>query len=230
MFKRAFTMAEVLITLGIIGIVAAITIPTLVQRHKSKVIISQLKKSYSELQYVSDCIFNDYGENFFNIVKANDNQGVKNIIMKYYPGSVDCPDGKCYTSKGISYITYTGTSMLAQGSNSNYYFGLAQFLTKDGRLVSVGGANDNGRMISVDVNGPFKKPNAWGRDTFTFRITENKVSPCGGNTSCSNVYNYNCRRSDTGNYSGIGCTYYALYKSDFLDKKYYYDNYILGEL
>ena len=35
-FKRAFTLAEVLITLGIIGVVAAITIPTLVANYNVK--------------------------------------------------------------------------------------------------------------------------------------------------------------------------------------------------
>lgn len=85
-------------------------------------------------------------------------------------------------------------------------------------------------MVTIDVNGPFKRPNAWGRDTFTFRIGENQVLPCGGKTECSNPYNYNCRKSETGKFSGLGCTYYALTKPEFLYHKYYYDNYIIGEL
>lgn len=48
--KIAFTLAEVLITLGIIGIVAAMTLPALVQKHNEKVIVSNLKKSYSTMQ------------------------------------------------------------------------------------------------------------------------------------------------------------------------------------
>lgn len=42
--KTAFTLAEVLITLGIIGVVAAMTLPTLVQKHQEKVTIAKLKK------------------------------------------------------------------------------------------------------------------------------------------------------------------------------------------
>ena len=41
----AFTMAEVLITLGIIGAVAAMTLPTLVNNTKNKENVSRLKKS-----------------------------------------------------------------------------------------------------------------------------------------------------------------------------------------
>ena len=43
----AFTLAEVLITLGIIGVVAAMTIPTLVANYKKKVVETRLVKVYS---------------------------------------------------------------------------------------------------------------------------------------------------------------------------------------
>ncbi len=39
--KKAFTLAEVLITLGIVGVVAAITMPTLIANHRKKVLKSQ---------------------------------------------------------------------------------------------------------------------------------------------------------------------------------------------
>lgn len=43
--KEGFTLAEVLITLGIIGIVAALTIPTLVAKFQEKALVSQFKKN-----------------------------------------------------------------------------------------------------------------------------------------------------------------------------------------
>ena len=45
----AFTLAEVLITLGIIGVVAALTLPSLIENHKKQVIVSRLNKVYSTL-------------------------------------------------------------------------------------------------------------------------------------------------------------------------------------
>ncbi len=45
--RCAFTLAEVLITLGIIGVVAAVTIPSLIQIHKKNVVETRLKKFYS---------------------------------------------------------------------------------------------------------------------------------------------------------------------------------------
>ena len=47
--KFAFTLAEVLITLGIIGVVAAMTIPTLMQKYYEKQTVAKLKETYSIL-------------------------------------------------------------------------------------------------------------------------------------------------------------------------------------
>lgn len=44
---QAFTLAEVLITLGIIGVVAAMTMPSLIQSYKEKVMVTRVKKFYS---------------------------------------------------------------------------------------------------------------------------------------------------------------------------------------
>lgn len=41
---NGFTLAEVLITLGIIGVVAAMTMPTLVEKHKEQVTVAKVKK------------------------------------------------------------------------------------------------------------------------------------------------------------------------------------------
>ena len=48
--KPAFTLAEVLVTLGIIGVVAAITMPSLVTHYKEKQTVVALKKFYSILE------------------------------------------------------------------------------------------------------------------------------------------------------------------------------------
>ncbi len=47
--RAAFTLAEVLITLGIIGVVAAMTIPTLISNHNKRVVETRLKKFYSSM-------------------------------------------------------------------------------------------------------------------------------------------------------------------------------------
>ena len=71
MFKRkrcyygnvsAFTLAEVLITLGIIGVVAAMTIPSLIADHRRDVTETRLKKFYSIMNQAILQSINDNGE------------------------------------------------------------------------------------------------------------------------------------------------------------------------
>ena len=49
-FKNAFTLAEVLITLAVIGVVAAMTIPVLIQNYKKRVATVRLKKFVSVME------------------------------------------------------------------------------------------------------------------------------------------------------------------------------------
>ena len=60
--KNAFTLAEVLITLGIIGIVAAMTLPTLIEKHKKKVFVTKMKYTYSVLNNAFLMAQQEYGD------------------------------------------------------------------------------------------------------------------------------------------------------------------------
>lgn len=60
MKKRAFTLAEVLVTLGIVGVIAAITIPSLAMRCQKYVLKKQFKKKYLVLQQALDIVANDF--------------------------------------------------------------------------------------------------------------------------------------------------------------------------
>ena len=60
--KIAFTLAEVLITLGIIGVVAALTIPTLMANHRKQVVETSLEKFYSTMNQAIKMAEVDYGD------------------------------------------------------------------------------------------------------------------------------------------------------------------------
>lgn len=57
-----FTLAEVLITLGIIGVVAAMTMPSLIANHNKRVVETRLKKFYSSINQAIKMAELDYGE------------------------------------------------------------------------------------------------------------------------------------------------------------------------
>lgn len=45
--KKGFTLAEVLITLGVIGVIAALTMPNLLQNHQKRVFVTQLQRTFN---------------------------------------------------------------------------------------------------------------------------------------------------------------------------------------
>ena len=59
--NKGFTLAEVLITLGIIGAVAAMTIPNLIQSYKEKEYTAKLKKFYSVMENAGRLVEEEYG-------------------------------------------------------------------------------------------------------------------------------------------------------------------------
>ena len=70
--KNSFTLAEVLITLGIIGVVAALTLPTLIQNHANKVVETRLMKFYSAINQAITLAEVDYGDREFWYDKYDD--------------------------------------------------------------------------------------------------------------------------------------------------------------
>ncbi len=70
--KNSFTLAEVLITLGIIGIVAALTLPTLIQKHTNKVVETRLMKFYSAINQAITLAEVDYGDREYWYAKYDD--------------------------------------------------------------------------------------------------------------------------------------------------------------
>lgn len=118
MCKKAFTLAEVLITLGIIGVVAALTLPTLMANYRKHVVVTKLQKIYSVINqainmsnaeygdvsgWVKDCggsstptcthqeaidWFNTYIGKHLEIVKIEDLQDKKDFLVYLKDGSI----------------------------------------------------------------------------------------------------------------------------------------------
>lgn len=212
----AFTLAEVLITLGIIGIIASLTIPTLMNDIQDKQFKTAWKKEYSivnqaYMQYLSD---NSMNLSFGTWTSTTD---MKTALKSYFSYIKECETGqildKCWNSFGAYNKTskqiYPATSGWWDVSGTNGNNGLvlkdgsALLFMTDGTYSCTGPSNNYGECarVIVDINGP-KNPNTWGRDIFMMYLYPNKILPCGSpliyNTSASN----DC---DTG--SGSNCGY-----------------------
>jgi len=170
---KGFTLSEVLITLAIIGIVAALTIPSLVMNATKRGIVERLKKNYATLGQAykqfdiddTDKIAlwetsNNYTRDQFctklNCIKT----GVgtwPNVMYKHL-------DGSDYGNNGL----LQPTAMLTDGT-------LLIFNSFNSACTS-GGTNLWCGAIILDVNGS-KEPNTIGRDTFYIVFSKTSTQP-----------------------------------------------------
>lgn len=88
MNKLGFTMAEVLITLGIIGVVAAMTLPALINNQRNKALETALKKNYSAILQALDMYQAETGERIST--ESVGRHEVKTALMTYMKVLVDC--------------------------------------------------------------------------------------------------------------------------------------------
>lgn len=225
---KAFTLAEVLITLGIIGVVAAMTLPGLISNRKNKELHTALKKTYSTLTQVLRFVANEEGQtptpNMYN--KEDLSIKLQFATAKYLNVAKDCQKQSCVP---ISTNKDEDGNILSERFIEQYkiynkkrnvetnYFDDGQLLLRDGSLLMFENERYSPRLyITVDVNGPDKNPNTWGHDVFTFQLKEDgKLVPMGGNDS-DYPYEQWCNKSSNDPLSGIGCTYPAL-----TDKNYW---------
>ena len=78
--NRAFTLAEVLITLGVIGVVAAMTMPNLIANYKEKAQITSFKKVYSEISQVNQMLNTEYGGTWTNECNNYDDKCFRDLF------------------------------------------------------------------------------------------------------------------------------------------------------
>lgn len=172
---KAFTLAEVLITLGIIGVVAALAIPPLVQNYQKMTYVTGLKKAYSTIQEGFKRYLADEGvaslsntDIFFQGIHT---KALDDMLYKYFKITKIC---KATTSCEGTY-TYIGLDpqkysfITFDNNNLTFYTidGMKIYLaivsncipdnTKTGQLKSICMSFD------IDLNGD-KGPNILGRD------------------------------------------------------------------
>lgn len=187
---KAFTMAELLITLGIIGIVAEITIPTLISKMQKEQYVQGLKTSYSETQQFFKQYAMNEGVNSLpetHLFNTNGDVNYDNLdaeINKYFKTSISCKPG--VASCDIWYtIKYLATNGSLPFGNPGYSFCMVNGICVTMRLndlcqqssIFAYNTEDYGNRcgnVIVDVNGK-KPPNKYGRDSFGFALGDDGV-------------------------------------------------------
>lgn len=203
-FIAGFTLAEVLITLGIIGIVAEITIPTLMQNVQDQQFKAAWKKGYSVIAQATENIKMDNGGMMIGTITGADQ--MKELYKQYLHKTQDCnsSDSSCvYTQRALNATAYSSVQRailyLNDGSMFIFNYGDTNCNTK----IGSSGIPCCGSIV-VDVNGQ-KSPNTVGKDIYGAYVTSNRVLPFGTEGDAGNFTG--CQGT-----SGWGCSAEVLYK------------------
>lgn len=199
----AFTLSELLVTLSIIGVVSALTVPTLMNKYQAQANVTQLRKVYFDLSQATDLLLTEEGKNSISATSLVDDPG--KFLKKYLRINQDCGSTltPCFAA---SYKN------IASGSAVRIVCDDHAVLTTAGYAVCIYNLNSVPDVL-VDINGP-EKPNIAGRDLFTFSIyhdgsLDEDMSPSAKiNMSAANMKK---RRNDMAakclstDYNAIGC-------------------------
>ena len=162
-FKEGFTLAEVLITLGIIGVVAAMSIPTLITNVQKTRTASELKKAYADISVAMRMAEGEFGDITGWTYDNKTSSAIAcaalfDTYLKYYTPS-GAAESQLAVLRGnsVAYTLLSGTQMIV----SNNSIG-----TNKGAMGSI-------QMI-IDLNGYHQKPNRFGRDAFFLYLLPTK--------------------------------------------------------
>jgi len=165
--KKAFTLAEVLLTLAIIGVIAALTIPAVITKITKDQYVTALKKAYNTLKTIEHKAVREHGP-MTGWNWKNPKEDFETYFKKYFDTMKECgitADSGCVV-KDYTYLNGSSWDI-----NFNTY-GAYKYITSDGIAFIYTDASNQGKVVSmfwVDVNGK-KGPNRYGRDLFTFFV------------------------------------------------------------
>ena len=185
--NRAFTLAEVLITLGIIGVVAAMTIPTLLSNLRAKRLETEFKKAYADLNVAARAFYADNDMSFRDYqIETGEGKSNSTDSLKYFITYLKGDTMKKYSPKGFDNQMGIKSYNLNNQVTTQYPCNQS-IIVRDpiGRTYSLddSAASFNfsiGPKICVDING-VDRPNKWGVDKFIFVFnSDNSVIPYTG--------------------------------------------------
>lgn len=226
MRKKGFTLAEVLITLSIIGVVAALTIPALMRNYQESMWKTAFKKNYAVISQAVMMVMNDHGGTLENLYPSCGNDyctsnAFGDELAKYLTYTKQCLTGTtitsgCWYSTGINYLNDTGTLdtwryqsggafVLKNGAIVSYIYDSNDQSCTTGTSYTCGDAGQN--WFVFDVNGS-NGPNTLGKDVYFAYMTKTGLKP-GGITGVP--INYTCTSAS----DGLGCAVKVLQNIDY---------------
>lgn len=206
---KGFTLSEVLLVLSVIGVVAALTIPTLVQKVNNDQYVAKLKKTYSALQQAYNLMQVDNGGDITSVLTGMTNVNAANLFATKLNVIKNCgTSAGCWYNSNVFYLGGANTGLSGEG-----YATAGKLILADGTILNIWSDYTNcvsGTFtqpplknrcggIYADLNGS-AGPNTIGRDIFAFHLTLDGVYPLGSNNDA-----YNCMSSPSQASNSNGC-------------------------
>jgi len=200
-----FTLAEVLITLLIIGVVASIVVPALISDTQDAELHTAWRKAYSNIEQATRMIMSDNAGSIAGLCNNYNHDCIKNLYLPYLSYTKSCSygtaAGNCWHKMGV--IKWLNGNIVTTADWS-----LSSLILNNGSLISFfSEANcpstsyyNRCGYIVIDVNG-FKGHNTLGKDIFFIQLFKNQIKATGAQGAGSG----DCDDDDTPSGNGYGC-------------------------
>lgn len=231
-FQPAFTLAEVLITLGVVGVVCALTLPAVIQKYQEKVWLNQFKVTYSILSQAYLSTYQEYGlPEDWGLPETRTAEGVALIASYLTPhlkAANDFGQNDKHSTHGLP-IHYKDLNGKELATNFNGWDKIEYvYVLANGAVIGINsyGRDDIDKRfrvdLRVDINGA-KGPNQIGKDFFFIYLSSRKNYPIVpgadywwlGKGSCTTGENVGTW------YSGGGCALWIIanWNMDYLHRE-----------
>jgi len=224
--RTAFTLAEVLITLAVVGVVAVLTLPSLIQKQHEKETVAKVKKAYSILSQAylrANAEFGSFDQWGITtgIYKKKSHIIFGNNMKKFMKLTKDCvgksddfTDKNCYIKGSSSNINYQSRVVLSDGS----VIGFSMFSNDCRHVYATSGKANTCGVITLYTN-PKKKAQS-GKNVFNFFITKEGTVVPEGAPNGAHKFNRACNKNIVAPYSSYsssnmyGCTAWVIYNEN----------------
>ena len=224
--KYAFTLAEVLVTLGIIGVVAAMTMPILISNHRHKVYEAQFKVAHSLIAQT----LTQMGNENIDLTRMYCGTGMPdrthNIFIQDFAKYFKVVKSDYGNTADLTKLGYKDKTFYQSAPGRNAFnvdaHNNGAILLNNGMMIASSGCwwqkGGVGIDFIIDTNGP-KRPNKFGYDVFYFQLgTDNKLYPDSGNylyaqTDEEQLACCNFEKANTCSVpqdTGVSCAQYAI--------------------
>ena len=210
--KKAFTLAEVLLTLAVIGVIAVVTMPTLFSDYSEQERISRAKKGYATLANAMTMVKSWGGDYIFD-VKNDSDQNMRDWFEEYLEPNLHITK-VCYNKPGCwnedNNRNMNGTNVYYNKKGVGIGANIITAILNDGTFINIDAYSSgsiwryfgvdlytrNGLVVFYDING-YKKPNMVGKDIFVTVFTEDGLVPAYRDQTANKILS-DCSKKGTG--------------------------------